>query len=71
MRFEVQLGYMEKLICDKYYATIEEGWTLDDMCAMLQQKQVWQLVYTVNNRDRAKVRRENTDSMSKSVDEEE
>ncbi|OCA02290.1 hypothetical protein [Akkermansia glycaniphila] len=58
MRFELPLVYMAKLIRDKFHITIEAGWTLDDMCAMLKPGQVWQLVYTVNNRGRAKVRRE-------------
>lgn len=56
-RFELPMAYLAEIMRDKFGLTLEPGWTLDEACATLSHRQVWTMVYTVNNRGRAAVRR--------------
>lgn len=56
-RHELSITYVAALVRDKF--RVERGRTasLQELCATLSPSQVWQLIYTVNNRGRAKTRK--------------
>lgn len=56
-RHELTVGYVAALVRDKFHITRGTSTTVAELCATLSASQVWQLVYTVNNRGRSKTRK--------------